>query len=429
MQCRLQVILHVVALVVPLAHALKMKDLGVSSMPSSMLSEQERLQMRVADQWVSDTSPTASLLASELPSDISKYLPSTTRKDHVAARRILAHEIHTANPDGSQNSKLGKLVHEYAGIYANEFHDRLSVFFSHVSKSAGTTLCICGQRNGCVGSGMTKNKDPVMTNCHAGADDPNSPDDGPHWAAKKQHPAGFDTCAALAKYASTHKYTLEGNENWLIGEGICPQFWNVIVVRDPIDRLISHMQELSKLPEHATSAEVVSGPTVWDPASPKLTPEFIFKNAPIISNNYYIRSLLGAETYKLPFGAINATHLEKAKRILDKFDLVLIQHPDLLEDLSDYIGWHCGASRRIAPDDFGDGLRAAWDDAQWKKIEKHNALDMKLAAYAATLYRIDKLVMKHDSFKVPSKCGKAECGFLCKTGPLADYINKTLAGR
>mmetsp|Transcript_39220 Transcript_39220/g.92339 ORF Transcript_39220/g.92339 Transcript_39220/m.92339 type:complete len:439 (+) Transcript_39220:77-1393(+) len=417
---------YICILILPAVSALKFKDLGSASMSSGMFSEQELLQLRIANRWIAEDSSIASMVDKKLPTDISKYLPSRSRKDHVAARRILAGKIHSASTSSAVGGKLATFVRDYAKIYANEFKNRMAIFFSHVSKSAGTTFCICGQTNGCVGSGMDKDKDPVLTNCHAGQDDPDSPDDGPHWGAKKQHPPAYDTCDGLTKYATKNHYTLEGNENWLIGEGVCPQFWNVVILRDPVDRLVSHMQELAKIPTKSQAAEVQTGPLYWDSESTKLTPKLIFEEIPILSNNFYIRSLLGAETYKLPFGAINKTHLEQAKRVVDGFDLVFIMHKQLLQDFGDYLGWSCENSRRIAPDDFTDNLKKRWSEDDWELVKKHNALDIELVEYAANLFKLDKLVFDHEAFKVETECGKAECGYLCKTYPLAEYINKTI---
>jgi len=315
-------------------------------------------------------------------------------------------------------------VQSYGSRYGDEFHSKASIFFSHISKSAGTTFCICGQSNGCVGSGMAEGRDPVLENCHAGEFDANAPDDLPHWAAKKQHPKDYDTCDGLERYAKENQFTLEGNENWMIGEGLCHQFWNVVILRDPIDRLVSHLQELSRIPAHTASSEVETGPLAWN--ATKLTPEYVFQQVPILSDNFYTRSLLGAETYAMPLGSLNQTHLERAKKVIEGFDLVLVLHPGLLEDMQNFLGWSCAASRRVAPDDFSDALHGHWGELEWDKVKERNALDIALVEHAVSLFKLDRLVLNHEAFAVQSECGDAECGFLCKSSPLAAYINKTI---
>jgi hypothetical protein len=60
-------------------------------------------------------------------------------------------------------------------------------------------------------------------------------------------------------------------------------------------------------------------------------------------DNFYVRMFNGPEVYGLPVGAIDSTHLEKAKAMLDKFDVVLIlekfnlQGPPLLKH---NFAWH-----------------------------------------------------------------------------------------
>ena len=34
-----------------------------------------------------------------------------------------------------------------------------------------------------------------------------------------------------------------------------------------------------------------------------------------VFNNWYVRSLNGPETYKLPLGAVNSTHLRRAQKV------------------------------------------------------------------------------------------------------------------
>lgn len=411
------------------AMSLQFKEMGV--MTNAALSESAMLQLRIANRWAPWTSPSdkgtglMSILGKPLPYNISYLLPSREKEDHVALRRRIAATIHEADTSSVVNSRrMVQSIKAYASRYGHEIKSKTAIFFSHISKSAGTTFCICGQSNGCVGSGMAEGKDPVLENCHAGENDPHAPDDLPHWAAKMQHPHEYDTCAGLQKYAIENRFTLEGNENWLIGDGLCPQFWNVIILRDPIDRLVSHLQELSRIPANTASSEVQTGPLAWNAS--KLTPEYVFQQVPILSDNFYTRSLLGAETYSLPLGALNQTHLERAKKVLEGFDLVLLLHPDLFENLHDFLGWSCSASRRVAPDDFATALHSHWGEVEWKKVKARNALDIELAKHAASLFKLDQLVLNHEAFVVNNECGDAECGFLCKSSPLAAYINKTI---
>jgi hypothetical protein len=46
--------------------------------------------------------------------------------------------------------------------------------------------------------------------------------------------------------------------------------------------------------------------------------------APAVSNNYYIRTLLGHSVFVLPVGAVTREHLELAKLKLHQFDILLM---------------------------------------------------------------------------------------------------------
>jgi hypothetical protein len=109
------------------------------------------------------------------------------------------------------------------------------------------------------------------------------------------------------------------NENFLPGGGgvggagltlgghLCASFMNVVLLRKPLDRLVSHRAYLvdylhAPLPRHD-----------W-PAFAAL--------APILCNEYFVRVLCGEATYRLPLGNLTSGHLEAALDALRSFDLV-----------------------------------------------------------------------------------------------------------
>ena len=402
-----------------------------SATSSGALSAQTLFQLRIANQWAATTygGPHSAgidkLLNKRLPRNVSNLIATAVNQSsHVGERRSLAAAIHSRFVKGLPRSDLKEQVQQYAAKYREEFQNREAIFFNHISKSAGTTFCICGQLNGCVGSGMTSSKDAMLENCHADAYDYNAPDDMPHWNGRRQDPSGLDKCAGLVRYARENKYTLEANENYLVDDGLCPEFWNVIIMRDPIDRIVSHMRELFVLPPNSATAEVETGPDVWDPE--RLTLEELFSRVPILSDNFYIRSLLGAAAYELPFGAISDEHLEKAKRVLESFDLVLVLNPDLMLSLRLYLGWSCSNSRRVSLNDFALKIYSRWGDEDWQRLKDQNRFDIALVEHAVELFKLDRLVLDHKDFTIHRRCSNAECGFLCKASELTDYVNRSL---
>jgi len=93
----------------------------------------------------------------------------------------------------------------------------------------------------------------------------------------------------------------------ILGGHLCPSFMNVVLLRKPIERLISHRKYLidylhAPLPRHDWRSFV--------------------ELAPIISNDYFCRVLGGEATYRLPLGNLTNGHLEAAFDVLRTFDLV-----------------------------------------------------------------------------------------------------------
>jgi len=385
------------------------------------------LQLHIASSWIEAADYNFDLPAASdgVEHRLLEDLPAGD--SHVAVRRRLGDAIARAN--GSLSEQIQEDLRQYGKRYHEEFQERQAVFFSHVSKSAGTTFCACGMRSGCLGFGMEEGSDPVLQNCHAGLWDKSAPDDSPHWGAEGNHPEQFDTCNGLADYANSKNYTLEGNENYLVSDGVCPQFWNVVILRDPIERLVSHLSELTRIPEKSPwrFREVRVGDALWNPHN--LTPQTIFQEIPILSDNFYIRSLLGRDVYRLPLGGVTKEHLEQAKKVVEKFDLVLLKSSSLMDDIQHLMGWTCHASRRMGQsDDYVDDLRSAWSPEAWAQVRKQNSLDLELVEHARKLWELDSQVFAQPAFSSASaaSCSAGDCGFLCKHSPMAELVAKRL---
>jgi len=308
----------------------------------------------------------------------------------------------------------GTATHEdvasYARLYQLEMSRRKVLYLLHISKTAGTFFCACGVTQGC--------KAIQSENCHVEYDmNFWFPQDPARWKQGLIISTRPSTCEGLAADYETRGLTLEANENFLLPQGLCHQFWNVIIVRDPLTRLFSFL-----------SMTWERGLTDYDPSI--ITVEQVFKLVPVLSNNYYIRSLLGSDVYTLPSGAIRRTHLEKAKQRLHTFDVILIQQEQndslLTSDINRRIGWSCqGDEIEKLPTSsmatlWGGGttsyretLRARWSDAEWGQLVAGNMLDTELQQYAISLERLDRHVFDHGAFvNTFSSRPKAGCGFL-----------------
>jgi len=314
---------------------------------------------------------------------------------HIQERRQLGHKI-LLGQEGTHRE-----VEQYAKHYHQQLAKRDLMFYLHVSKTAGTFLCAAGAASGCEEeSGLGKN-------CHIDADQPD-------WLGvlEATRTGRKESCHDLSLELAGRHLTLEGNENYLIAEGLCPQFWNFVVFRHPIARVLSHLSMLN-----GNQATWKDEP--YKASHPPVNPDALFKQLPILTNNYFIRVLLGSKVFGLPFGAITATHLEQAKHVIEGFDVLFVMdedHPSLLEsDLHRTLGWSSSGinateSRVGETDEYRQLLN--WNRAQWDALEAANSLDLQLFQHAQALHHLDQQVFQHSAFsKLSAKMPTETCGF------------------
>jgi len=325
-------------------------------------------------------------------------------------------ESHIAQHRGLGSEMLKGLHASDEGVaqYARHYHDQLSqrplIFFQHVSKTAGSSFCRLGHKNNCRAVHHQHQHDHKC-NCHVAFD-------SAHWGNKdKDMPERSETCVGLRQQyeeANILFEGLEGNENYLIAESLCPDFWNVMLLRDPVDRLLSHMSMLAGWKDSAYS---------W--VRTDIDPRMLFDKLPIPSNNFFIRSLLGKDAYWLPFGSITRAHLEEAKQVLERFDVLFI--PDEANktvfeiDIEATLLWQALNQTYNSRDGHTEKYRQSlsWTDGDWNLISTANALDLELWEHAKALYSIDRQVFMHPAFsKVSATMARGNCGHLWKTpGP------------
>jgi len=204
----------------------------------------------------------------------------------------------------------------------------------------------------------------------------------------------------MRRWAHAHGCGLVAVETFLEpGGALCDEFDYVAVVREPVSRLVSRVALwLGEERENFVRASLEG--SSW--RSPRDAPPGVVVDASAFSgfkelsgtaslNNPMIRALLGKEVYKLPLDAVNASHLEQAKRLLDGFALTVP-----LEHLSDAalppyfaarFGW-------TPPSDADGGLtktnahsanRSLSTEAM-RLLRTKNALDRELYEHARVLF-------------------------------------------
>jgi hypothetical protein len=338
------------------------------------------------------------------PQQFSQSSFSIKGNSHVSVRRQLALAVQSGAYKDDD-------IAAYRTQYLSEMQARQAVYYLHVSKTAGTFLCDCGWLSGC--KSFDKKNHTTCTlaldkttpggfgcgNCHA-------PFNWPAWTPRMMENtslgvrnSALDTCAGTAEFLRYHNITVEGNERYLISEGLCPQFWNIMVLRSPQERLVSHLSMISEMFANQ----------YFLPVNASLND--VNREIPGIANNFFIRSLLGKDVYELPLGQITTTHLEQAKRVLEEFDLVFVQSDTLAQRLKSRMGWSCptAPSREGTTDAYLTHLKQVWTPAEWEQLDENNKLDELLLNHARTLEEADQAVFDHPVFASDSMAPQHLC--------------------
>ena len=265
---------------------------------------------------------------------------------------------------------------------------RTPVYFLHISKSGGSTVCSIARsrndsKNGCV---AVRDKSPCWVK-----------GTGPQWENTRKHDSlGCEATEAL--YAE-HNISWLSNEGFLGGRTVKPleslctgRLMYMTMLRNPFMRTHSHSQHrevdvlnkqaVNNAPFHTLSVgqKMIAHPPIFD--------------------NYMTRVLLGEGVYNLARGQLNATHLQAAKMQLARFDLVLSLEAGLLRPalLRNMFKW--------ADTDFdGQAMRRRGHKKrgyqagnttleEWGLIIQQNMLDYRLWQFGTTLTRLEAAIFK-----------------------------------
>ena len=130
-------------------------------------------------------------------------------------------------------------------------------------------------------------------------------------------------------------------------------------------------------------------------------------------DNFYIRSLGGHDVFHLPAGAIDRTHLERAKRQLQHFEIVLIleELEQGMRQLKKILHWRAPGNH-IESKSFGKGdTSIQFSEDQRQVMRESNALDVELYEYARDRSRAITAGLENAHFGAkpsrPKGCDKA----------------------
>ena len=298
-------------------------------------------------------------------SSMRRLLIGAIVKKRVERKKPFSSEIQT---------KVDSILTTLFDLHRQSSATRGAIQFIHVSKSGGTNLCMCAEANGCSSESFDERLNCLVRDFN----------DQPRWVPKTLHiylmrKAGKEvhfpwfvnfgpkrqtevSCQQRAEHlrnvsvmavtvcpqilidlsSSSHQmsWNFHANEFTLPNdeEGMCQEFVNLMILRDPIKRLGSQIGWIQKLYKEVLNYE--DNTTSFDISTlfEGRTASFWEELVPAAVNNYYIRSLLGPRFFESPILPINSTHIHIAMREVLQHDLLLILEKKELNDLVLQVG-------------------------------------------------------------------------------------------
>ena len=301
----------------------------------------------------------------------------------VARRRLAEDSLRTGRSDARAWAAVGGcLDRRRAGA---------PVWFLHVSKSGGSSLCAAAAAAGCHDAGRAEGGRNGCWSRELG--------DGPDWMvvpmARTRHNV---SCAERLAHCRRRGIDFLAREAELPTPDGTPtvcsgSLTSVMLVNDPIVRLASHLGEI-----YAHSYEAVGYGKLLPPSEMLLrggrhydVSRLLRSPFALLADNFLTRYLSGAPASKLPFGTINASHAAAAMRTLRAVDWVLpLASSHVGRVLVAALGWPRAAAWGAEPERARVGrLNFTIDDASERWLRHVNRHDAALLAEAEHLHRLD----------------------------------------
>jgi len=250
-----------------------------------------------------------------------------------------------------------------------------SFAFLHLHKSGGTSICEMARAN-------AESMDALQGrhNCAAMGDG--------NWLKEMGIGPGYSkSCAQRAQMTSSFMAI----ERWLDREVCTGTSSYGIVVREPVDRIISNtLYERAAWGWAATPEEIVGsvlpGATVHLDGDAEGQPTEMIARGTAAYDNFLVRSLAGPDAFRKPAGSLGRAELRQAKQALLQFDAVMVldEFDEHSVQLSQFERWsnlvllHSNARK----EHWGDN---PFTDEQMATIVAANKLDAEFYCFAKAL--------------------------------------------
>ncbi|GFR52721.1 hypothetical protein Agub_g15274, partial [Astrephomene gubernaculifera] len=305
---------------------------------------------------------------------------------------------------------LRRLFHEFYEAHRVVALRKGIMEYFHISKSGGTSWCHAAKNNGC----RAQIYDSAYICQISQFDDRvrwlnNSfhhqrTGRGARWGTwgRAQRATQQPTCAARHEFAALMGYQYFSNE-YALHEGferpeevgLCEQFFNVILIRDPLRRLLSHLKFVTMQMKwdyrnntlfHATFAGVDAA--FWE------------QFGPVLVDNYMLRGMLGETVYHWPLGSIGPQQVQQGRALLQQYDMVIDLEAghDVIDDVIQLgLGWP-HTLREIHDKDSAKAaklLNLTYEDYLPRDMERLYARqqpDVEFYRFGRVLVRLDALL-------------------------------------
>ncbi|EFJ51529.1 hypothetical protein VOLCADRAFT_103443 [Volvox carteri f. nagariensis] len=407
-----------------LTHLDTLLALGISRSGEELLHIPEYEDARARQLGTSIAQSLATSKLDDWADRVGQLVPKLNEtKSFAMVRRLLVGSLlkhwleHGAQlPDASAAKVQDFLLKLYNAHRIGAVHKGVMEYL-HVSKSGGTSWCHIAELNGCTTERYDKSYVCQIKKF----------DDKVRWLNMTFHMLQVPVyrvpqyvlkrrrlVATRGYNYYSNEYTVHGGHKGMDNAHMCSDFFNAIVLRDPLKRLVSHMKFVmwtmsgdrgyndtllfNRMYANRTSEFWQAAPCFHLCTIPLVAPALPQSLGPAIVDNYFVRSLLGEAAFHVPVGAVTPDMLRLAKHVLAQFDMVVVlEQASIVKNLiTTYgVGWKYtlddvhDKDSQIREAEFNT---TAYIPEDLDKLLKAQTVDLDLYDFAKALAQLDPVV-------------------------------------